>query len=488
MSLSILLAVLPLVPSVNDPDPDWPQFRGPGGRAVADDTPIPTRFGPDEGVLWRTELPAGQSSPCIAGDLVFVTGVEGGKNVALAIRCSSGEVAWRKTFGGSEPRSQLHPDAATASPTPVADEEHVVFYFGDYGLVALDRDGDVLWEKRMPDPRHAFGVGTSPLLFDGMLVLSRDGAPEAAVLVMDVTDGTELWRIDRFEYSESHGSPFLWRTPDRDELVVGGTNKLCSYDLVTGEQLWVVDGLTQFPCTTPTADEDTLYFAAWSTPNATGRSFWEGAFARALDLSDEEVADPGLIFARLDKNKDGKVVLDELPESRAKDGFFFMDNDRSGAWELEEFADPPNSAPGKNLMVAVARGAKGDASNGHVRWTWTRGLPYVASPLLYRGRVWLFKSGGLATCLDAKTGEPVFDRARLPDRSEYYMSPVGAAGHVLVGSAEGTLYLLDAGADELKVEHTAVFDDGLLATPAVLDGNVYVRSTSALWAFGSPAK
>ena len=138
-------------------------------------------------------------------------------------------------------------------------------------------------------------------------------------------------------------------------------------------------------------------------------------------------------------------------------------------------------------MVAVARGAQGDASK-ELRWTWTRGLPYVSSPLLYRGRVWLFKSGGLATCLDARTGKPVFDRERLSDRSEYYMSPVGAAGHVLVGSAEGTLYLLDADADELTVEHTADFDDGLLATPAILDGTVYLRSTKALWAFGGPEK
>ena len=485
MSLSILFTALPLLPLANDPD--WSQFRGPGGLSVADDTPIPTRFGPDEGVLWKTGLPAGQSSPCIAGDLIFVTGAEGGTNVALAVRRSSGELAWKKTFEGSERGPSIHPDSATASPTPVADEEHVVFYFGNYGLVALDHDGELLWEKRMPDPGYTFGVGTSPLLFEGMLVVARDGGPDAAVLVLDVTDGSELWRIDRFGYQEAHSSPFLWRTPDRDELVVSGTNKLCSYDLASGEQLWVVDGLTQFPCTTPTADDDTLYYAAWSTPNATGRSFWEGAFARSLDLSDEEVADPKLIFARLDVNKDGKVVLDEVPESRVKDSFLFLDNNRSGAWEVEEFAEPPNSAPGRNLMVAVARGAQGDAS-GQTRWTWTRGLPYVSSPLLYRGRVWLFKSGGLATCLDAKTGKPVFDRERLSDRSEYYMSPVGAAGHVLVGSAEGTLYLRDAEADELTVEHTAVFDDGLLATPAILDGTVYLRSTNALWAFGGPEK
>lgn len=484
MPLSLCTIALALVSTALDPSTDWPQFRGPGGLAVGDDTPIPTRFGPDENVLWKTAIPPGQSSPCIAGDLIFVTGFEGGKNVALAIDRASGEVSWRKEFEGSEPGRTFHPDATPGSPTPVSDGERVVFYFGNYGLIALDMRGEVLWERRLPDPRSTFGVGSSPLLFDGMLVVSRDGAPEAAILVLDVSDGTELQEIDRFEYGESHGSPFLWRNADRDELIVSGTNRLCSYDLVSKKRLWAVEGLTVFPCTTPAADEDTLYYAAWSTGNASGRSLWEGGFARSLDLSDEEVADPSLLFKRLDVNGDGKIVVDELPECRAKDAFSFLDSNQSGAWELEEFTTPMTSAPGRNLMVAVARGAEGDASKSHVRWSSTRGLPYVASPLLYRGRVWLFKSGGLVSSLDAETGEPVIDRERLSDRSEYYMSPVGAAGHVIIGAAEGTLYLLDADADELTIEHTVTFDEELFATPAVLDGKVYLRSRTTMWAFG----
>src|SRR5262249_45269800 len=156
-------------------------------------------------------------------------------------------------------------------------------YFGNYGLVALDRDGKTLWEKRLKHPGFVFGVGTSPLLYDGMLVLSRDGAPEASLLVFDATDGSELWRIGRPGFGESHGTPFLWHNADREELVVSGNGQLCSYDPGNGEKLWKVEGLTSFPCTTPTADRDTLYYAAWSTPNAKGRSFWEAAFDRSLD-------------------------------------------------------------------------------------------------------------------------------------------------------------------------------------------------------------
>src|SRR5262245_10016493 len=469
---------------------DWPQFRGPGGLAVADDTPIPVEFGPGERVLWKTMLPPGHSSSCILGGRIFLTGFEDGKDVVLAIEQKSGQVLWTKTFEGTPHPIYYHPDADPASPTPVSDGERVIAYFGNYGLVALDPGGKLLWEKRLPHPGYVFGVGTSPLLCDGLLFLARDGAPEAAILVLDPADGSELSRIDRFEFRESHGTPFLWRNAEREELVVGGNGKLCSYDPGTGEKLWMVGGLTSFPCTTPTADRDTLYYAAWSTPNAKGRSFWEGAFARSLDLTDAEIADPSLLFKRLDKDADGKIVLDEVPECRAKDAFGGLDRDQSGSWDLDEVvnAESAMGASGENLMVAVARGAAGDASKEHVRWTWKRGLPYVSSPLLYRGRVWLFQAGGLVTALDAKTGAPVLERVRLSDRSEYYRAPVGAAGHVLVGSAEGTLYLLAADAKELVVEHEVAFDEGLFATPAVLGGIVYLRTPKALWAFGEPKK
>ncbi|MEM1448993.1 MAG: PQQ-binding-like beta-propeller repeat protein [Planctomycetota bacterium] len=466
------------------PSEDWPQFRGPGGLAVAGDAAIPAAFGPDENVLWKTKIPAGQSSPCVANGRIFLSGYEDGKYAAVALDLESGKELWRKSYEGTPIGRQVHPDALPATPTAVTDGEFVVFYFETYGLVALDVEGEPAWEKRLADPGHTFGVGTSPLLFGGLLVLSRDGASEAAVLCYDVTDGSELYRIDRIDFGESHGSPFVWQNADRDELVISGTNRLCSYDLGTGEPLWFVDGLTNFPCTTPTADDDTLYFAAWSTPNATGRSFWEGAFARSLDLSDEEVADPMKLFDRLDANDDGKIVPDEVPESRAKDAFMFLDRNFDGAWDRSEFGSPPTPAQGKNLMVAVARGAEGNATDSAVRWAWKRGLPYVSSPLLYRDRVWLFKSGGLATCLDAKTGKAIFQRERLSDRSEYYMSPVGAAGRVIVGTAEGTLYLLDASSEELKVTHTATFDEGLFATPAVLGGKVYLRTATTMWAFG----
>jgi outer membrane protein assembly factor BamB len=259
---------------------------------------------------------------------------------------------------------------------------------------------------------------------------------------------------------------------------------LCSFDPGTGEPLWTVDGLTVFLHHADRGRRNALLAAV--DPERDRPLVLEAAFTQALDLSDAEIADPALIFKRLDKNADGKIVPDEVPECRMKDVFGFLDRDLSGAWELGEVvhADTLMPTTGENLMVAVSRGASGNATKDHVRWSWKRGLPYVSSPLWYHGRVWLLQAGGLVTAIDATTGKPIIDRARLPDRTEYYLSPVGAAGHVLAGSAEGSLYVLAADAPELVVEQTVAFDEELFATPAVLDGVNYVRTKTALWAFG----
>ena len=467
---------------------EWPQFRGPDGLCVAKGRAIPTDFGPDKHVLWSTKIPGGHSSPCIDGDLIVLTGSESlAVDTVFAIDRKSGAMRWKRSFEHDEGQPQyFHVDGGPALSTACTDGEHFVAYLADYGLVVLDRAGELLWERRLPYPGFMFGVGPSPILIDDRIILTRDGAPEAAILALDVKDGSERWKVDRFDYMESHGTPFVWRNRDRDELVFGGTTRLTSLDPHSGDLLWQYDGTTVFPCTTATADADTLYYAAWSTGNSAGRSFWEAGFGRSLELSDEEIADVSILFERLDTDSDGHISFDEVPECRVKDAFGFLDRDQSGTWELEELVagSQMEPAPGANIMVAVSRGADGQLEEKDLKWAWTRGLPYVASPLLHQERLWLFKAGGIVTCLDAETGEPIFGRSRLSDRSEYYLSPVGAGDVLLAGSAEGTLYVIDATADELSVLHSAVFDEELFATPAVVDGVVYLRSKETLWAFG----
>ncbi len=477
-----------LVSSDTEGVASWPQFRGPGGLAVAAETPLPADFGAQKHVLWKASVPAGHSSPCVHAGRIFLTGFEEGQNVVFAIDRSNGERLWEQRFEGEPHPDYMHVHAVPALPTVCTDGERVIAYLENYGVVALDLAGKKLWERRLELPGYNFGVGTSPILAGGNVIVMRDGTPEAAVLALDAATGEEAWSINRLGCGESHGSPFLWRNAEREELVLSGTLRVSGYDPASGELLWNLGGTTVFPCTTPTADADSLYFAAWSTPNADGRSLLDAGFGRSLELAEEEYADTSILFARLDTDGDGKIVPEELPECRGKDAFGFLDQDADGSWSAEElaFAGKPIGAPGENKIVAVPAGAAGELEPDDLRWSYKRGIPYVASPLLYRGRIWMFKSGGLVTVLDADTGEPLVSRERLEDRSEYYASPVGAGGVVLVGTAAGTLYVLDASLPEGKLEvlNTVVFDEELFATPAVVEGKVYVRTTTTLWAFG----
>src|SRR5215203_876550 len=74
----------------------WPQFRGPHGLGIAEGTPPPTHFGPDSNVLWKTELPAGHSSPCVWSNQIFLTGYNGQKLETLSLDRMTGTVLWRE--------------------------------------------------------------------------------------------------------------------------------------------------------------------------------------------------------------------------------------------------------------------------------------------------------------------------------------------------------------------------------------------------------
>jgi len=174
-----------------------------------------------------------------------------------------------------------------------------------------------------------------------------------------------------------------------------------------------------------------------------------------------------------------------LPESRAKDVFAALDWDGDGAIvakELGPFLRKPKGR-GNNLLLAVSAGDGGDTPAAQVRWTYRRGLPYVSSPLLYQGRLYLVRAGGLVTCIDPQDGKTIFGPARLEDKGEYYSSPVGVDGHVIVCSSGGTISVLRA-ADQFDLVRMVYLGESIHATPAIVGNTIYLRSQKSLWAFG----
>lgn len=462
----------------------WPRFLGPGGIASVSAERIPDTFGPDRNVRWKRAVPPGHSSPVIWGDRLFLTGADGPSLVVLCYRRSDGELLWKKAFETQGKEGFMHRDATPAAPTPVTDGKRVHVYFGAYGLITLNMKGKVVWERKFPVEKSTFGTGSSPVLHDGSLYLVRDVVGLSAVHAFDAATGEERWMTPRAEAAENYSTPFVWRYGDREDLVVAGSSVVKAYDTANGRPRWWVDGVTAIACPSPVASGDLLYFGGWSTPNLPPDRRLETGFSEG-SVTEEALKSPSNLLAHLDADKDGSLRPDELPPGRAKDAFKWIDFDGSGTWEVGELQgllDFP-TARGENVLLAIRGGGEGDITGSHVAWRRNKGIPYVATPLLHGGRLYYVKKGGLVSSVDAESGAVVYEAERLGQGGEYYASPVGVGDRVLIGSVRGTMFVLGTG-DSLEIVARNDFGEGIFATPAVVDGTLYLRTAGHLWAIG----
>jgi outer membrane protein assembly factor BamB len=141
---------------------------------------------------------------------------------------------------------------------------------------------------------------------------------------------------------------------------------------------------------------------------------------------------------------------------------------------------------GNNLKAIKLADATGDiATTGAIAWQLDRDTPYVPSPLLYDGVLYLLKSNsGILSALDAKTGTPHYQLQRLDGLAEVFSSPVGAGGRVYLTSREGTTLVIKQGpAFEVLAKNT--LDDGFDASPALVGGDMYMRGFKYLYNIAS---
>jgi outer membrane protein assembly factor BamB len=118
-----------------------------------------------------------------------------------------------------------------------------------------------------------------------------------------------------------------------------------------------------------------------------------------------------------------------------------------------------------------------------VLWRENSSIPEVPSPLLYQGRLFLVRNGGIVTCLDAATGKVMY-RARAGAPGAYYASPVAANGRVYLASSEGVVTAISAAKDQLDVLARNELGEDIVATPAIVRKAIYVRTLRNLYAFG----
>ena len=173
----------------------WPQFRGPAGLGMAVGAPPPTVFNPSKNVVWKVPLPSGHSSPAIWGDRIFITGFDHGRKKLEVIGLSrlTGAVLWRRDVPG-EQIEVVHAVSSPATATPAVDAEHVYVYFGSYGVLAFDHDGQQRWAAPMPVVQVPFGSGTSPIVAGDLLLLNRQEPKDPFLVALNRTTGAVVWK------------------------------------------------------------------------------------------------------------------------------------------------------------------------------------------------------------------------------------------------------------------------------------------------------
>lgn len=462
------LAALALAPFAGDP-PEWGGFRGTDGAGVSAQSSIPESFDPDGNLLWSAPVPAGYSSPVVAGERLFLTGVDGKRLVTLCLDAVTGEERWSAgvDFDGSR-IGQNSPAACT----PATDGRHVFVLFHHLGMRAYDLEGKEVWHNDLGAPFDIpHGLATSPVLHGDTVVVQIDQDGGSRLVALDKATGKERWSVERPGVTHGYATPVIHVPAEGPaQVIVSASFQTAGYSLEDGEKLWWVDGAAWQTKCVPVLHGDLCIVNAFMVPSSefgmpsTSQSWEEVLAARDGDgdelISQSEWNDQGLrmAWAIFDLDDDGKLNADDY-----------------------RYLQAMGTATGG--LFAIRLGGRGDVTDSHVVWKIddSRGLSDVISPVLVGGTLFVLKDGGILTAIDAATGK-VGKRERIADPDRYFASPVAAGDRVLTTSLGGLLSVVKAG-EEWEVLSTADIDEEVWSTPALARGLVFVRSQEAVHCF-----
>ena len=423
-ALSLAALFLLFTPGAATAD-DWPSFRGAFARGVADGTALPTSWDVESGRNIRFSVPIpgeGYSSPIVVGEKIFLTSA-----------LPTGEGTANDAF--------------------------------EWAVLALDRkSGTSLWQTTVASGkprtgRHPTASQTNPTpVSDGRTVVAILGSE--GLFALDTSTGLVRWTVDLgildlglLGDAESQwgfaSSPIIHDGRVFVQVDLHAGSYLVAYSLTDGSEVWRVDREER---------------PGWSTPT--------------IHLGDrEELITQGGQFIRSYRPSDGKELWRFRDTSEVKQPTPIVSN---GAVIL---AGGYKGRP----LYSLRLGADGDVSTtepksgpGGLKWTSEEGGPYTSTPIAYGGNVFFVRNTGILTVLDEESGE-VLHRRRLGDA--FSASPVAGEGNLYFAGEDGSVHVIRAASDAPPVAEIDMGEQ-LMATPAIVDGVIYIRGQKTLWAVG----
>jgi outer membrane protein assembly factor BamB len=254
VTASVFLVLATLISTAPLHAENWPQFRGPTHQGRSTETGLLLHWNATSNVVWKTPIPGeAWSSPIVWNDSVFVTtATDNGQACrVLSLDTTSGKILWDKVVFQQTPRHKEGRNSY-ATPTPATDGERIYACFGDGSFAALNFAGETVWTNRDYQFFGHHGLGSSPILYRGRLIMARDGSSEGAdeklgwqtpwdqarVLALDARTGKERWQGKRGLSRISHGVPAIWEHDGQAEVVSEAGDVVQGFDAETGARLW----------------------------------------------------------------------------------------------------------------------------------------------------------------------------------------------------------------------------------------------------------
>jgi outer membrane protein assembly factor BamB len=438
-SLRIAILILVIAFSGSVIAADWPQWRGPHGNGVADEKNLPDRWTATENVAWKSPLAGlGVSSPIVWGDRVFVTSQIGDgvtRQGPRLVQRGDAAAAGERALGGGRTRS-------------TSDRTFFV-------VEAFNRaDGRRVWERRveavgpLPTVHDKHNLASPSPVTDGQMVYAWFGTGQIVALDMA---GNVVWQrhlgkeISPFEINWGHSSsPTLYQ----DSLILLCDHAPASYllavDARTGKDRWKTDrGRGRSSYTTP-----------FVVQSASGPELIVNSSQR-VDAYDPRT---GAFLWHV-----GGSNQFPIPAPTFHDGIVYMSRGyRSGPY------------------MAIRPGGRGDVANSHVVWQVNTGAPYISSLVYDGGLLYMANDVGAITVVDAANGQKVWQ-----ERVDgvFSASPVAADGKVYFVSETGETIVVRSGREPRIVARNDV-GERLIASPAISNGQIFLRSDDRLIAIG----
>ncbi len=459
---------------------NWPQFRGPTGAGLVNEQKLPAEWGNDKNIAWKVEVPgAAWSQPVVWGDKIFLTTAiteNQTKPKSGGGGFGGGGFGGRPPGGGRPPEGSDTPPAGGRPSGGQPGSGRPGGFGGGFGgrggsppnsvyrwkVLCLDlATGKVLWENLAKEAKPTIAIHSTNTyasetpIIDGERLYVYFGM--TGLFCFDL-EGKQLWSKELGSFTMMNGwgagsSPAI----DGDRIFVQCDNEqksfIAAFDKKTGDELW----------RTPRDEKSN-----WSTP-----------FVWKNKVRTELVAGGGTKMRSYDPAT-GKLLW-ELGGSVS----------RCSATPVGDadllFVGCGGGMGGNGPLSAVKAGASGeitptgsdDTSQG-VAWTVDRAGPPMASPLLYRGNLYVLdQRGGLLSCFDAKTGKQHY-KQRITGAKGFTSSPWAGDGKVFCLDESGQTFVIEAG-DELKLLATNKLDDMFWSSAAFAGDNLLLRGIDRLY-------